>query len=100
MGPNGCCSVGDGLNHDALTRAFLGGFEGIFDQMIWDPGQTPGTFGTVSRAVLTVEKNGFTEMFGFFLDNPEAVAALGEDIWGDLLADAVARTKILIDPNS
>jgi hypothetical protein len=67
--------------------------------MVGDSGQAAGAFGAVPRAVLAIEKDGFTEVFGLFFDNPETVAALSEDIGGDFLADAVASTEVLIDPN-
>src|SRR5688572_5014538 len=87
------------LDHDAFARTFLGRFEGVFDQMVGDSGQATGAFGPMPGTVLAVKKDGFAEMLCLFFDDPQAVATLGEDVRGDLLANPVTGTKILIDPN-
>ena len=92
-------SVRNWLDHDALAGALLGRLECVFDQMVGNPGEAAGALGAVSRALFAVKQDGFSEVFGLFFDDPEAVAALGEDIRSDLLADAIAGTQILIDPN-
>jgi len=67
--------------------------------MVGDSGKAPSAFRPVARTILAVKENGFAEMLGLFLDDPQAVASLGEDVRGDLLADSVAGAEILIYPN-
>jgi hypothetical protein len=74
-----------GLDHDALSRALLSGFNGVLDQGVGDPGQTASTVGSL----LTIEDRGRSEMFLFFLDNPKPIIATKKYIRSNFLADPV-----------
>src|SRR5690606_32583590 len=51
----------EGLDHDALARALLGGLDGEVDLIVGDPGETPGPVGAGVGIPLAVEDDPASE---------------------------------------
>ncbi len=81
---------GSGFDVDALAGAFLGGFDHGFELAIGNLGET---FGALGIAL------GLSEDLSALDDIGKAVVEQGEDVGGDLLAQAVAGAQILVDPD-
>ena len=79
-----------GFDVDALAGAFLGGFDDRFELPVGDLGETFGALGVAL---------GLGEDRVAFDDIGEAIVEQGEDVGGDLLAQAVAGAQILVDPD-
>src|SRR5258708_35837034 len=78
------------LDEDALAGAFLGGFDRGVEECVGDVGHPLGPLGVAL---------GVGEDRVALLDVGQAVVEEGEHVGCDLLAEAVARAQVLIDPD-
>ena len=83
------------VEEDALAWAFLSGFNHSLESVFGNTGHALST----SRIVGTVELLFSSEVRSVFFDVIEAVIHSKEDIRSDLGAQAIARAKILVDPD-
>jgi hypothetical protein len=74
------------FDEDALSGAFLSGFDDTFELAVREVRET----GCATR---------IGEHLGALLDVGEAIVEQRENVGGDLLTESVARAEILIDPD-